>query len=99
MQKSNIKNINPQGYTQNENDFWAFLIQKSLFKDKGSIMLLYMMPINLGMDYTLDNSVATEQYTQISTTNFNLIMLEMNYRFQSGKDIKKVDRKESKGFF
>ncbi len=103
MQKSNIKNINPQGYTQNENDFWAFLIQKSLFKDKGSIMLLYMVPLDFGMDYTLDNSITTSQYSQLSTTNFNLIknviLLEMNYRFQSGKDIKKVDRKESKGFF
>jgi len=103
MQKSNIKKINPQGFTQNENDFWAFLIQKSVFKDKGSIMLLYMMPINLGMDYNLDNSTTTEHYSQVSTTNFNLIknviMVEMNYRFQSGKDIKKVDRKVSKGFF
>lgn len=103
MEKSNIKRINPQGYTQNANDFWAFLIQKSLFKDKGSIMLLYMMPINFGVDYTFDNSIETQQYSQVSTTDFNIIkhviMLEMNYRFQSGKDIKKVDRKESKGFF
>lgn len=104
MQKSNIKRINPQGYTQNANDFWAFLIQKSLFKDKGSIMLLYMMPIDIGVvDYTFDNLIQTQQYTQVSTTNFNIIknviMIEMNYRFQSGKEIKKVDRKESKGFF
>lgn len=103
MEKSNIKRINPQGYTQNANDFWAFLIQKSLLKDKGSIMLLYMMPIDFGVDYTFDNSISTQQYSQVSTTDFNIIknviLLEMNYRFQSGKDIKKVDRKESKGFF
>jgi len=102
MQKSNIKRINPQGYTQNENDFWAFLIQKSLFKDKGSVTLLYLMPINFGVDYTFENSITTQHYSQVSTTNFdiikNVIMVQMSYRFQRGKDIKKIDRKVSKGF-
>lgn len=102
LQKSNIKVITPQGFNKSENDFWAFLIQKSMFKDKGSIMLLYMMPINLGVDYSFGSTIRTNQYTQVGSTNFdlikNVIMLEMSYRFQRGKDIKKVNRKISKGF-
>ena len=103
MQKSNIKMINPQGYSQGENDFWAFMIQKSFAKEKGSLMFLYMLPINYISDYTQDSQVKTLNYTQHSSTNFDLIknvfMIEFSYRFQKGKEIKTIDRKKPKGGF
>jgi len=101
MQKSNIKVINPQGFSQNENDFWAVMAQKTFLKEKASIMLLYMMPINFISDYSQDNHIATQHYTQHSSLDFNIIknvvMLEFSYRFQSGKEIKTIDRKTSSG--
>jgi len=62
-----------------------------------------MLPINYISDYTQDSQVKTLNYTQHSSTNFDLIknvfMIEFSYRFQKGKEIKTIDRKKPKGGF
>jgi hypothetical protein len=100
MQKSNVKVISLQGYKQNDNDFWGFMVQKSFFKEKGNMMLMYMMPIDLVVDYTQNTHLKTPFYTENNTVNFNLIkniiMIELSYRFQKGKEIKESENRKPK---
>jgi hypothetical protein len=103
-QRSNNKVISLQGYSNQENDFWAVMVQKPLFKKSFTIMFLYMLPVDFGADYNQVTYINTDSYTQTSTTDINILknmfMVQLSYRFHRGKEIKSIKKtieKEDEG--
>jgi hypothetical protein len=109
-QKNMSKIINAQGYTSNDIDFWMVFFQKPFFKDKLSVMLGYMLPINFIVNYEQESYVFAGDYNKTTKTDFNIVknvfLFQLSYRFQKGKAIKKTSKtdrkeaeKESNGIF
>jgi len=96
LQKSNSKIITPQGYRQNNNDFIGLMAQKPFLKKRLSVMFLYMLPVNLFLDYTQDTNTETPLYTQHNVVDLsilkNIFVLKVNYRFHKGKSIKSIKK-------
>jgi len=99
-QRSNSKVIGLQGYSNQENDYWGFLIQKPFYKKQFNIMLLYMLPINWNANYTQTTYLETPFYTQESNMEIgllkNLFLVQLSYRFHRGKEIKTIEKKIEK---
>ncbi len=105
------KHISPQGYHKWNNDFWGFIIQKSFFKRKLNLMLLYMLPVDFGVDYVQEEYTKTLQYESLTKYDIhllkNVLVFRLNYRFNNGKATRKVKKniednspkKEKKGIF
>jgi hypothetical protein len=108
-QKNNNKKILAQGYQQQNVDFWMVLVRRPFFKEKLSVMLLYFAPISLGVDNDQVKYIETDTYKEIETTSMgffkNMVMVEISYRFNKGKVIKKdkevdyIREKENKSMF
>ncbi|MES2286042.1 MAG: outer membrane beta-barrel protein [Bacteroidota bacterium] len=95
-QKNIFKDITAQGYKQSDNDYWIMLIQKPFFKQKLNIMLLYFIPVNLGVNYNQGGYIQTETYRESNFGDIsflkNIVMLEIKYRFNRGKSVKKTEK-------
>ncbi len=109
-QKNIFKDITAQGYNKPDNDYLIALIQKPFFNQKLNIMLLYFIPVNLGLDYDQGGYIKTDAYqeTKFNDISFlkNILLLEIKYRFNRGKSVKKTQKnieqkteKNSKGIF
>jgi len=95
-QKENVKRINGLGYSRGNVDFWLAFVQKPIFKQRGSIMLGYFLPVNFGMNY---NQGSYQESGAYSVDNFvdvelikNMFIVEFNFRFNKGKKVKKKDK-------
>ena len=108
-QKNNNKRILAQGYRQQNVDFWMLLVRRPFFKEQLSVMLLYFAPINLGVDNNQVKFLETDTYQELETTSMdffkNMVMVEISYRFNKGKVVKKdkeveyIREKENKSLF
>ncbi len=98
FKKNNIKKVNMYGYYSSGNDFFALFIRKMLFKNKLNITMLYGIPFNLGLNYTLTEKIINQEYTETANTDIsllkNLFMFKISYRFSSGKILKKIKKKD-----
>lgn len=103
------KYITAQGYNMWDNDFWVLFVQKPFLKKKLSVMLLYFLPINWGVDFNQGSYIKTNTYSESKLNNIsllkNMIMVEISYRFNKGKTVNKKEKnieqnneKSSKGF-
>ncbi|MBP1639878.1 MAG: hypothetical protein H6Q17_1461 [Bacteroidetes bacterium] len=93
LQKQLYKNAAIQGYTSDNNDMLILLISKSLMKQKLNMTLLYMPPVKMGLTYEQTIVTQTTNYYQQSRASLNLIknlvLFEINYHFNAGKEVKK----------
>lgn len=92
-QKNNNKRILAQGYQRQNVDFWMALVRRPFFKERLSVMLLYFAPISFGVAGDQVKYIETDTYKEIETTSMkffqNVVMLEISFRFNKGKVIKK----------
>jgi len=99
--RMNAKQIQAYGYKNNSNDYMACLIRQPLFKRRVSVTMLYVLPINIGFNYTMDsyfgfhNSYVETNKTDISVLQ-NLFMLKLTFNLYDGNEIKLIDKKEYK---
>ena len=110
-QRGMNKYITPQGYHKWNNDFLGFLVQKSFLKHKLNFMLMYMLPVDFGVDYVQEVYTKSLQYEMITKHDIhllkNILVFRLNYRFNKGKATRKTKKnieddspkKEKKGIF
>jgi Outer membrane receptor for ferrienterochelin and colicins len=93
LQKQLCKNAAIQGYASENNDLFLLLISKALMKQKLNMTLIYMPPIDLGQTYEQATVTQAANYYQQSRVSLNLIknlvLFEVNYHFNTGKEVKK----------
>ncbi len=96
-QRQLFKNLNWQGYNKVGNDLWGFFVQQPFFKQKLNIMLIYVIPINWGIDYSQGSYAKTNSYEEFNNIDLtimkNMIMFRISYRFSRGKEIKRLNKK------
>lgn len=109
-QKNMRKYISTQGYGKGDNDFWIVFVQQPFFKQRLSVMLVYFTPITWGVDFNQGSYIHTTNYTEQKNYDIsllkNMLLLEISYRFNYGKQVtlknKKVEQineKNGKGIF
>jgi len=95
-QNNMYKSITAQGYNKWNNDFWALFVQQNFLKEKLNIMMFYILPVSLGVDYDQGSFVKTEAYSEHNTTDMHILnnafMFQISYRFNRGKSVHKTDK-------
>ena len=98
LKKNNVKKVDIYGYDSSGNDFFALFAKKSFYKNKLDILILYGIPINIGLNYNLKDEIINQEYKETQNTDIsllkNLFMFEISYRFSSGKLLKKIRKKD-----
>jgi hypothetical protein len=96
FQRGMNKHITTQGWNKWNNDFVGLLLQKGFYKNKLNLMLLYMLPINAGLDYKQGEYVETPTFNSLTTYDINLlknvIIFKLNYRLNKGKSTRKTKK-------
>ena len=99
-QKGAKKLITTQGYNYNNTDFWLLFVQQPLLKNKMTIMLGYMLPIDFGANYEQGSYVDTDFYKSYTKYDIsllkNLLMFRITYRFNKGKSVKNIEKEIKK---
>ncbi len=103
-QKGIKKLINAQGYDYYNTDYWMLLVQQPFLKDKLTVMLGYMLPVNFGAIYEQGSYIDTDIYKATTTYDIsmlkNFLVVRLAYRFDKGKNIRTLDKdikKETEG--
>ena len=95
-QRSLFRDITAQGYNKSDNDFWIMFIQQTFLKKKLTVMLLYFLPIDFGVDFKQGSYIATENYSESKFADIgflkNMLMFEVSYRFNKGKFVNKKEK-------
>lgn len=109
LKKMNAKNIQAYGYYNDNNDYLGIVVKQSFFKRRMSVMLLYILPIDLGFNYSMEDYFNYDSFTEHTTTNVgilkNLFMIELSFSLNKGNEVKSIekknfkDKKVKKGFF
>jgi len=96
LQRGMNKRITTQGWNKWNNDFVGLLLQKGFYKNKLNLMLLYMLPIDTGLDYKQGEYVEAPTYNSLTTYDINLlknvIIFKLNYRLSKGKSTRKTKK-------
>lgn len=108
-QKGIKKLINAQGYDYYNTDYWMLFVQQPLLKNKMTVMLGYMLPIDLGAIYAQGSYIDTDIYKATTTYDIsmlkNMLTVKLTYRFGKGNNIRSIDKtietetEKSKGLF
>lgn len=104
------KIINAQGYDYYNTDYWMLFVQQPFLKNKMTVMLGYILPVDFGVKYEQGSYIDTDIYKATTTYDIsflkNIVMLRLTYRFNKGKEIRSIDKniekeieKKSKGLF
>ena len=98
LKKNNSKKIQTFGHYSNNNDYLACVIRQPFAKKRFVAMLFYTLPVEMDFDYELEEkyihgNFSRYSYTDIGVTK-NLLMLSVSYRFNKGRDIKTIKKKE-----
>ncbi len=90
------KHITAQGYNMWNNDFWGYMIQQPFFKQKLNVMIFYMLPIDLGVDYNQGSYIKTDTYSETNIQDIsilkNILMFRITFRLNKGKSIHKTKK-------
>ena len=90
IQKQMYKNPMLQGYNLWNNDALLVIIQKNFFKKRLNCSFIYIPPVNF-LSYEQGDYINTPTYKNSSTYGVgvlkNLMLLQINYRFTSGKQV------------
>ena len=94
LQKQMSRYAAVQGYNTNGNDLLLAMLRQSFLKQKLTVGLYYILPVETGLKYNMINKTNTASYYQQSNTSLNFIknltFIEISYRFSAGKSVKKV---------
>lgn len=95
-QRGMNKYINTQGWSKGNNDFLGFLLQKGFYKNKLNLMLLYMLPVDFGVDYKQGDYTKTPTFSSLATYDISLLknvfVFKLNYRLSKGKSTRKIKK-------
>ncbi|MES2590465.1 MAG: outer membrane beta-barrel protein [Bacteroidota bacterium] len=95
-QKNLVKHITAQGYDKGDNDFWIILVQQPFFKKRLSVMFLYFLPVNFGVDFNQGGYTKTDTYVETRSSDIsflkNMFIIELSFRFNKGKSVNKTDK-------
>jgi len=95
-QHDNGRYISLQGYSNQQNDWWGIMVQKSFFKSRFNVMALMFLPIDFGAEYTQTTFLQTPSYTETSINDIallkHLFIIQLSYRFHKGKTISKLEK-------
>jgi len=95
-QKNLFKEITAQGYNCGDNDFWIAFVQQPFFKKKFEVMLLYFLPLNLGVNFNQGGYIKTDTYTETKSNSIsflkNMFLLQISYRFNKGKTVNNLEK-------
>ncbi len=95
-QKNMRKSITAQGYNKDDVDFWIIFLKQPFFKQRLSVMLLYFVPLNWGVEQYQGSYIKTDLYTESRKYDVgiikNFLMLEVSFRFNKGKSIAKTEK-------
>lgn len=91
---------NGLGYDKGDVDFWMLFYKTPLFKQRGSVLLGYFLPLDFGMNYNQGSYVSTTGF-EVRTNNDvslikNMFLVEFNFRINKGKSVKKVEKNVEK---
>ncbi|MCF6364893.1 MAG: TonB-dependent receptor family protein [Bacteroidales bacterium] len=96
FQNNLSKYITAQGYNMWNNDFWGLFVQQPFFKKKLNVMLLYMLPLELGMDYYQGSYTETANYSELKTQDMsllkNVLLLRVSFRMNKGQSVRKTEK-------
>lgn len=96
FQNNLSKYITAQGYNMWNNDFWGLFVQQPLFKKKLNVMILYMLPLELGMDYYQGSYTETMNYSELKTQDMsllkNVVLLRISFRMNKGQSVRKTNK-------
>lgn len=110
-QRALNKHITALGYRQWQNDFTALLFQKPFMDKHLNIMLMYILPWDLGVSYEQKTFVRINGYESLHVNDLhilrNMIVFRLNYLFHKGKTTRQIQKdtgeekpqKPSKGLF
>ena len=95
-QKGIKKIINAQGYDMTNNDYWLAFIQQPLFKNRLTVLVGYILPVNLGVKYTQGNYSDTGFYITQNVYDIsmlkNMLLLNVTWRFNQGKSVRNIEK-------
>jgi len=97
LKKKNSKIIQTYGYSSNDNDYLAILVRQPLIK-RLNMTLLYVLPVGLGFDYSLNNKYEHNNFLDYSKCDINmtknLFMLKLTFNISKGRNIRTIKKKE-----
>ncbi len=92
----NSKMIQANGYIKGDTDYCMIGINKQFFNNKLSCLLMYNLPIDLGLDYEQERFIALDNFEKTQTSNLdlmkNFLSVKLTYRLQKGKKVRKIDK-------
>lgn len=86
------------GYFKGNVDFWLLFAQKSFFNKNFSVMVAYITPFTYGVDteqgsvLSIGNRYKESRIININDVLKNIAIIELTYRFNKGKSVKKKDK-------
>ena len=95
-QRNLFRDITAGGYNKYDNDFWILFVQQPFFKQKLNVMLIYFLPVSLGVDFNQGNFISSTGYSETTLNNIsflkNMLMLQVSYRFNKGKTVNSKEK-------
>ncbi len=109
LKRMNAKKIEAYGYLNNDNDYLGCIIKQPFFNQKIAVTLLYILPVSLGLNYSMNEYFDNNSFKEQTTTNVsmlkNLLMVKVSFNLNKGNEIKSIEKKDytekkmTKGFF
>ncbi len=95
--KSMDKQNKVQGYQMHNFDSWTFSLNRKIFHDKVSLMLMYMLPLKLGVSGLQEKRIQTPVYSENYNIDMkpyrNTLVFRLTYRFHKGNS--KMEKNKS----
>ena len=109
FKKMNAKKIQAHGYFNNDNDYLGCIVKQPFFKGKMAVTFLYILPVEWGVSYSMEDYFEYDTYKDHTTTRVgllkNLFMAKISFSIDKGNEVKSIDKKDfkekkqTKGFF
>ncbi len=100
LKKMNAKQIQAYGYYENDNDYLGVIVKQPFFKKKLDVTLLYLLPMDFGLDHEIRSYYSHDHYRELSTTNTNvlknLLMIKVSVNLNKGKALKRIEKNDYK---
>jgi hypothetical protein len=108
LKKMNTKSVTAYGYESNNNDYLACFIKQPFYKRKLTVSLLYLLPVETGLSYTMSERLNDGSFEESTHMNINLLtnlfMVKLSFKLNKGNEVKVLKKKDykekkpSKGF-
>ena len=109
LKRMNTEQIQAYGYSSNNNDYVGIFIKQAFFKQRLNVSALYILPVETGLSYSMNDYYANNTFIEDNRTNVkiltNLFMLKLSFNLSKGNEIHSVEKnnykekKQYKGFF